>query len=181
MHLTELFDLIRRPYIDQLALAAAEPGFHVEPVLRKRDGSAAHDGVLATPYRCDLVRKDTGATEAVDGTERVRFEPLCIDIDGMTLQIAAFSWDWLTVHIAGLPDADVHAMLRDWFLRWCDEDDVNERNAEGLYGVVHDIGDPVPHEDGLQCRIDLGSASAACLPDLIEALLARGASGVALG
>jgi hypothetical protein len=180
MTVIELLERIRRPYIDTLSRAAALDRFHVEPMLRNGDGTPARDGTLATPYRCDLARRDTGATQTVDAAARIRLDDVSVDMQGATLTIAGFSWDWLTLDVAGLPEHDAAPLVRDWFLRWIDEDDDNARNADGLYGVVHFIDDPVAVDDALRFRIDLGSAPAAALSELIELLLDRGAVDVAL-
>jgi hypothetical protein len=180
MTIHELLDLIRRPYIEQFSRAKAEAVFHIEPVLRRSDGSPATEGALVTPCRCDLVRKDTGASVAVNATERVRLEDLQVDIDGVTLKISAFSWDWLTLHIAGMQHTDATVLVRDWFLQWFDEDDNNSKNAEDFYGVVHFVSDPVELDGALQFQIDLGSAPATSVCELIEQLLERGPTGLTL-
>lgn len=180
MTIRELLERIRRPYIEQFSRAAAEPGFHIEPVLRRSDGSPATEGILLTPYRCDLVRKDTGASVAVDATERIRLEDLEVVIDGVTLKISAFSWDLLTLHIAGVPHVDAEVLMRNWFLGWFDEDERNSKNAEDLYGVVHFVSDPVQVEGSLRFQIDLGSAPATSVCELIGQLLERGPTGLTL-
>ena len=85
--------------------------------------------------------------------------------------------------------AGTRAQRRPWTRRsasawttsaWIDEDDDNVRNADGLYGVVHFIDDPVLVDNALRFRIDLGSAPAAAVSDLVELLLDRGAVAVAL-
>lgn len=181
MTLVELLDLIRRPYIDQLSHAATGPGFHVEPVLRRADGTPAGDGRLDTPCRCDLVRKTLGGVQSVNATECVRVEPLRVELGGVPVSVAAFSWDWLTLRIAGLSEADASALMRNWFLRWFDKDDEKPRNAEGLRGVVHSVGDPVHVAGCLRFQIDLGSAPVGAVSELIEDLLRHGATGMALG
>ncbi|GGX77958.1 hypothetical protein GJV26_03945 [Massilia dura] len=181
MTLVALLERIRRPYIDQLSHAATGPGFHVEPVVRRPDGSPAGDGLLDTPCRCDLVRKALGGVQSVDAAECVGIEPLRVELGGVPVAVSAFSWDWLNLHIAGIPDAEVNTLMRAWFLRWFDADDAYPRNAEGLRGVVHFLGDPARAGDGLRFRIDLGSAPASAVAELIEDLLRHGATGLALG
>ena len=180
MTIHELLELIRRPYIEQFSRDKAEGVFHIEPVLRRSDGGPATEGALVTPCRCDLVRKDTGAGLAVNATERVRLDDLQVEIDGVTLKISAFSWDWLTLHVAGISHTDATALVRDWFLRWFDEDDNNLQNGEGFYGVVHFVGDPVQLEETVQFQIDLGSAPATSVCELIEQLLESGPTALTM-
>jgi hypothetical protein len=178
MTLVELLDRIRRPYIDQLSHAATGPGFHVEPVMRRADGSVAGDGLLDTPCRCDLVRKAMGGIQSVNATGCIRLEPVHLALDGVPVSISAFPWDWLTLRIAGIPDADANALMRNWFLRWFDRDDENPRNADGLYGVVHSLDDPVRVGGNLRFHIDLGSAPAGAVLQLVEDLLQHGATAL---
>jgi hypothetical protein len=181
MTLVELLDRLRRPYIDQLSHAAAGPGFHVEPVMRRPDGSPAGDGRIDTPCRCDLVRKAMGGVQSINATECLRLEPVCVEIDGVPVAIAAFSWDWLNLRVTGMSEADANVLMRNWFMRWFDKDDENPRNAEGLHGVVHFLGDPVQVSGGLRFQIDLGSAPARAVSELIGDLLQGGATGLFLG
>lgn len=181
MTLVELLERIRQPYVAALSRAASQPAHHVEPVLRGSDGRPAADGVLDTPCRYDLIHKGSGDAQTVDATERIQLDPLRVEFDGMVLNLSAFSWDWLTVTIAGIADADANALMRHWFLRWFDADDANAANAEGLYGVVHFIDDPERVDDQLQFRIDLGSAAAESVAELIEELLRQGATAITMG
>lgn len=181
MNFIELLERIRQPYIRQFSGIVAQSGCHVEPVLRDRTGSIVYEGPMRTPYRCDLVRKDTFATESVDATERLRFDTLCFDIGTTRVQLAPFSWDALTLEIDGMARDTAAEVMRNWFLRWFDADDENAADADGLYGVVHFLGDPVDVGAAVRFQVDLGSVPAGAVSRLIEELCTRVAAQVNLG
>jgi len=176
MTLIELLERIRQLYVGQFSGIVAQSGCHVEPVLRDRTGAVVYEGPLRTPYRCDLVRKDTFATVSIDATERLRFDTLSFDIGTTRVQLAPFSWDALTLEIDGMAQADAADVMRNWFLRWFDEADENAADADGLYGVVHYLSDPVDLGRAVRFQVDLGSAPAGAVSGLIEELCTRGAA-----
>ena len=181
MTITELLNHIRQPYIDQLSRTAAEADFHVEPVLRGRDGSVMCEGVLHIPYRCDLVHKETFERRSVDATEFIRFDTVSCGIGKMRLHVSGFSWDMLTLVIDGMSQAAAEQTMRNWFLRWFDENDSNAANAEGLYGVVHFMSDPEIEGTTVRFELDLGSAPSDAISTLIEELHDQGASELKFG
>jgi len=180
MTLIELLERIRQLYVRQFSGIVAQSGCHVEPVLRDRTGSVVYEGPLRTPYRCDLVRKDTFATESVDATERLRFDALSFDIGTTRVQLAPFSWDALTLEIDGMARDAAADVMRNWFLRWFDADDENTADVDGLYGVVHFLGDPVDVETAVRFQVDLGTVPAGAVSGLIEELCNHGAAGINL-
>lgn len=180
MTITDLLKKIRQPYIDQFSYTAAQADFHVEPVLRGQDGSAIYEGTLDTPYRCDLVHKETLKTESVEAIESNRFETVCCAIGAMRLTLSAFSWDMLTLVINGMSRAAAEKVMRDWFLHWFDENDSNAEDIGGLYGVVHFLSDPVSVGTAVRFEVDLGSVPADAVTALIEELADQGASGLTL-
>jgi hypothetical protein len=181
LELIELLDLIRRPYVTRLSQAATEADCHVEPAMCGSDGIPVRDGVLDVPCRYDLVRRDTGTPSRIDAAAQILLDPLRIALGGAVLSISAFSWDGLTLDVSGMSEADTKVLMRNWFLGWFDEDDANPQNGDGLYGVVHFISDPVQVEDALRFQIDLGSAPAESLSELLGHLLSQGATTLALG
>jgi len=61
-------------------------------------------------------------------------------------------------------------------MRWFDPDDLKTINSEGLYGVVHFLGEPKKTERGVVFLLDFGSAPSEALDELLEELAANGAS-----
>ncbi|UMR29769.1 hypothetical protein MJ904_22445 [Massilia sp. MB5] len=180
MKIVELLDGMRRPYLDELSSVADEHEYHIEPVLRLSDGQAARDGMFGTPCRYDFVRKDTGEVCSIETAQRMELAPIRLELDGKLLDISTFSWDWLTLDIAGLSADMARTPIQNWFMRWFDEDDTNPQNAESLYGVVHFMSDAKQIDGGVRFCIDLGSAPASAVAELIEELLSQGAEGLAL-
>lgn len=180
MTITDLLKKIRQPYIDQFSGTAAQSDFHVEPVLRDRNGFAMYEGTLGTPYRCDLVHKETLKTESIDVTESNRFKTVYCDIGAMRLTMSAFSWDMVTLVINGMSQPAAEKVMRDWFLHWFDENDSNVANIDGLYGVVHFMSDPVSVGTAVRFEVDLGSVPADAIAMLFEELADQGASALTL-
>lgn len=176
LSLSELLGRIRQPYAQQFSSTAAQPHFHVEPVLRGRDGSAIYDGTMRTPYRCDLLHKQTFESVSVDATERIQMDAVYVDIENTRVHVSGFSWDALTLDIEGMRQDAAEQLMRSWFLQWFDENDSNPANAEGLYGLVHFISDPVQVETVIRFTVDLGSAPVGAMTELIEVLCHHGAT-----
>jgi hypothetical protein len=181
MNLIALIEQIRSTYLGRFAAAAAESQLYVEPVARLADGSAALSGELNTPFRHDLFRPDGNALLAVASDKLFDFAPLSVDLAQTTLTVAPFSWDGLSLGVQGLADDVIAFDVRHWFLRWFDEGEANALNAEGLNGVVHFVGDPALLEHAVQFQIDLGSAPAEALMELLTVLANRGATTLSVG
>jgi hypothetical protein len=81
LSITELLDRIRQPYIFQFSKTASLSNFHLEPVLRDRNGSAVYEGAMHTPYRCDLVRKETFERVSVDAMDLFQLDAVFFDIE----------------------------------------------------------------------------------------------------
>lgn len=173
---SELLERIRQPYAHQFSSTAAQSNFHVEPVLRGRDGSAIYEGTMRTPYRCDLVHKETFESVSVDATELMQLDTVYFDIGNTRVHVSGFSWDALTLDIEGMHKDAAEQLMRNWFLRWFDEDDTNLPSAEGLYGVLHFVSDPIKFETVMRFTIDLGSAPVGAISELIDELCNHEAS-----
>lgn len=180
MTIIDLLKQIRQPYIDQLSFRAAQADFFIEPALRGRDGSVIYEGALATPYRCDLVHKETFQTESVDATKYIRLAEVCCSVGNMRVHLSGFSWEMLTLVIDGMHQVAAEQVMRRWFMHWFDENDSNVINADGLYGVVHFISDPSSAGSAVRFQMDLGSAPADAVAGLMEELRNQGASELKL-
>ena len=177
MTLLELLAAIRRPYAEALSGAVVEVCAHVEPAFRDQNGELATEGSLALPCRADYIpHEGDGKPKMVDSTSRLNFEAVELDYGDCIVRIGPFAWDWVRVTIGGLSEPEVAAASREWFLRWFDPQDTNEINDQGLYGVVHFLGDPKVVSDGIELTIDLGSAPPEALDDFFAQISKRGAS-----
>lgn len=179
MTFAELMDRVRAAYTQDLANAirGRQPSL-CEPVLRRSDGSPAIDHELGTPVRVDFLDSN-GASVSVDSKEKIQFDEFSFDLNRTTVAVAPFAWDWLALEIQGDVQT-VEAICKHWFLRWFDANDQREPGREGLLGVVHFMGNPVPKDDAIFMRIDLGSAAASSLDDLLYALSDASVSRVRL-
>jgi hypothetical protein len=167
-------DIIRSLYVATFAEVIREREGHVEPVFRTDDGDVAVEGELELPCRADFIDPEAnegGESLMVDSARLASFEPLAVEIGGTKLHVAPFGWDWATLSVLGLDDEDASDLLVKWFWDWFDADDTNEETAEGLYGVVHFLSDPEPVEGGLRVNLDLGSAPAEAMTDLLSRLI----------
>ena len=179
MTFAELMGAIRSSYAEVLAKAVAghAPALS-EAALRHADGTLKTNGQPPLPHRFDAFHAD-GVNRMVDAERQLRFDAFSFPINGMTVSVAPFTWDWLGLEIVGDPLV-AGAACAAWFLRWFDEEDENEPDADGLRGVVHYMGDPRAIEGGIELRIDLGSAPDEALDDLLFALADAGIGAVRL-
>lgn len=184
MTVSELLVAIRKPYVETLARQAAEGAGYVEPAYRNSDGSLAIEGVMAMPCRVDMIAREgaaAGEPVQVDAESELAFEPVGFAIEQMAVRISPFGWDWLALEVRGLSQEALVQVMGPWFLEWFDVEDENPPTEDALQGVVHFISDPEPTAEGFQLKIDLGSAPAPSLEDLLFALADAGATGAFLG
>ncbi len=185
MTVDDLFEEIRSKYITTLEQALTNPdAVHVEPAFRNKDGTVAVEGRLALPYRADCIYKsgpNAGKSGRVDSTSHLMFDHIQFDLNGASIVISSFSWDWLTIKVAGISNETCDAALKHWFLRWFDPDDQNKADSNGLFNVVHFMSDPVSTSDGYYAvNIDLGSSPVDALNDLLFVLSDARASDIIL-
>lgn len=153
-----------------------------EPKLRDPDGTVRREGALQLPRRADLAVIKGGRTliQRVESTPLIRFDPITILTEGgVTTTIDPFHWDAAQVRVEARQLRPSWSPLRHWYLEW-----FQSRYAEvapDLDGAVHSIDGPTTWVAGWEFLIDFGSAPVQCLPDLIAALGATGASRVRLG
>ena len=167
----------REAHVRTLVRVLAEAGpCYVEPALRLADGSLAVEGVPPTPYRVDLIAKQ--------GMERIMIDsipgqtPAIRQLsDGVELEIGPLVWDQTTIDAAGAgPEAS--EQVQEWFLRWFDPEDANPADAMGLQGVVHSMSDIRAGDGCITFTLDLGSAPARAVEDLVSVLVRLGATGI---
>lgn len=127
-----------------------------------------------------IPRNGEGKSIPVDSSSRISFKPVTIKYKNCDVLIHPFAWDWVQVSVMGLPESEVAAIAREWFLHWFDPEDSNAMNDQGLYGVAHYLGDPQAVDGGVRLTTDLGSAPAEALDDLLEKLSDRGAAAVSV-
>ena len=176
MTLLELLAAVRNPYAQRLSESVLSVEAHVEPAFRNQDGELALEGALNLPCRADYIpREGDGRPATVDSTSRVDFETISVAYRDCDVLIGPFVWDWVVITVSGLPEQEVAEVAKDWFFRWFDPEDTNDANGEGLYGVVHFLGEPKVVSEGIELTIDLGSAPPEALDELLERISSQGA------
>ncbi len=181
MTLIELFAAIRAIYVRDLAQAIAETDAHVEPAFRKETGELAVAGPLDLPYRADLIPRDgDGTSIMVNSRSSLGFEPFTVVYGECRLSVSPFVWDWTKVTVSGLTEEESSKVLKAWFLRWFDPEDANQADAQGLFGVVHNLEEPKASDGGVEWTVDFGSAPVEAIQDMIDRLETHGAAEVRL-
>lgn len=182
MTITELLTAIRQPYADLLAQRAYAQESYVEPAYRYSDGTLATDGTWNLPCRADVIPAAQASTDSVrvDSQTWLQFETVHFKLGESSVELQPFVWDWLSLEIKGLSDTQASTALIAWFLQWFDEEDENESDEAGLQQVVHFMSEPQTRDGGLKLSIDLGSAPAEALEDLLFALSDAGSTQLRL-
>ncbi len=179
----DLLASIREHYVSQFAVTVKQSSAHIEPAFRNSDGSLSLQGALALPCRADFIPTLgplAGQPQVVDSESRLTFEPIASMYLSCAIHFDPFTWDWVTMTVSGVEIATVSTVIREWFYRWFDPDEVHTPDASGLLGVVHFASDPVNTAGGVEVTFDLGSAPAAALEELLKTMATRGASQVRL-
>lgn len=176
--LHDLLSTVRALYVLELSEAIGKhPDCFVEPALRTAEGTLAKLGTPPTPYRADLIVKNTGETVQIDSTRRLTFRDGEFDLNRFTVHIGSFFWDCANFRVTGVTALE-EDLLTQWFERWFDTEDEREPDQTGLFGVVHSMSDVEVSPEDWMFQIDFGSAPADACIDLIVSLESAGASSL---
>jgi hypothetical protein len=171
----------RDHYVSAFVRAMAGLGpCHVEPALRLADGTLCTDGVPPTPFRVDLIVKESGERIAIKSTGEARMAAIREPSNGVDIEIGPLAWDLATVDAVGV-GPESNEQIRVWFLRWFDPEDTNVADAGGLYGVVHYMSDITVRNSGVNFTVDLGSSPVSAVEDLASVLARLGATEIRIG
>jgi hypothetical protein len=146
------------------------PEAHLEPALRRADGTLALEGPLELPYRADLMSRPEGNLLTVDTPIRVALKPFSEIANGTHIVLRPFLWDYARFAVGSSVSFDWLG-VRAWFFRWFDADDTHALNEEGFYGVVHYLSDPHPIEGSATITVDFGSAPLEAFVDCVDTLV----------
>jgi hypothetical protein len=174
--LTEVLRVARESYVSAFAEALSDHGAcHVEPALRRADGSLVLDGHPPSPVRLDLIVKSTGARINVEAAVAHGLQAWTGSVRGLNVAISPFHWEQahLSFDGAGVGAAD---RVVAWFTRWFDPDDSNRAGPDGLYGVVHYLSDIAGEDAKLRFTVDFGTVSATAVEELFQLLADSGAT-----
>ena len=189
MALGQLLDQIRDYYVNQFIgaindySAADDATIAHEPAFCNADGNVVTEGRLALPARGDLlIIRDGVVSESleIDTDGMLSFEPIAFDWpeNNLNVDLQPFQWNWIQLRMYGLQaDAD-WTPIRDWFIRWFQENDPADNE---LLGGVHFLSDPEAGDGYLQVSIDLGTAAVESFEELLDAIGQLGADRVQIG
>jgi hypothetical protein len=183
MTISELLEAIRAPYVRVLAESVRRQPAYVEPAYRQASGALATEGSLDLPCRADFIPTEGEHAEpsTVDSTSQLQFEAASFEIGGTSIELSPFVWDWVAIEVTGLTHDSVSQVLKGWFLRWFDVDDRNTETEEGLFGVAHFMCDPEVVGEAIRVTVDLGSAPAEAVEDLMFRVSDVGAKELRVG
>lgn len=189
MALGQLLDQIRDYYvsrfIDAINEHAADDETTVahESAFRNSDGDIVTEGELGLPTRGDLfIIRDGAVVDSlqIDTEGMLSFDPITFSWpeNRLSVDLGPFQWNWMQLRVFGLPPKANWEPLRDWFLRWFQDDDPA---ADQLLGGVHFMSDPSSADGCAEVSIDLGSAPVESLEELLDAVGGMDAKRVQIG
>lgn len=163
MTVTELLEKIREYYLTkfiQEITEQKEKGLEIinEPEFIDEFGELITEGVLATPYRNDLiVLKDNHPIKSIliDTGSKFDFEPISLQwSDSLLISITPFQWNYLTVDF-GIDKILDWTPLKNWFFN-----SFHPKSKDGHFKeAVHYISDPYTENKKILVDIDLGSGT----------------------
>ena len=187
MRIGELLDQVRQYYVDQLLkaqnelLADESVRLILEPELRGSDGATVQEGTLQLPVRTDIavLRKEVPELLTIDTERMLSFEPISFMWGAdLEVRLGPFQWQAMRLQVP-LPQTTCWQPLQHWFWRWFKED-AGEHNKV-LVGAVHFLSDPEVTNDAVTFVVDLGTAPVEAFEDLLDAVVALGATLCEIG
>jgi hypothetical protein len=131
-------------------------------------------------YRADMAANADGGPQIqeVNPATHLSFEPFGVELsEGLTAAVHPFVWNDIGISSnVAIPSEQVEA----WALRWHDMEDQFPKDEHGLQGVIHSVSYENSLDNGALLTIDFGSAPIQALQELIELLVACGASHVSI-
>lgn len=143
-----------------------------------------------------LYRKQTGNPESVYDYSRVDFvcsddrttnfssnefpdqEPVCLSVKGAEVNVYPVKWSWCEITAELSPG--YLTFLEAWIEKWMKLDDPEPE--KDLMEAIHYVGDPFEEMDYTMLIIDMGTAPAEALAELVELFVVKaGATRVDIG
>ena len=113
----------------------------------------------------------------VDLQEFLPWQPARIRVGSLSVLVEPFLWHVCSVVVRPAPAEDSWTALAQWFDRWFDR---NQQPGERFRNAVHWMNDPEDKNGHLCLQVDLGTAPADALIDLLDTLGAMGATSAAV-
>lgn len=185
MVLGDLLAMIRQDYLDTLRAVADEASAQGQAVALEPPATHAAPALGVVAWH-DLARNGKAVTVASEGVfafpERIRFgwgDALPGQPEPLQVVVQPFAWDAMPITVKTPPGQPLNpAPLAQWLEQWGAEPD-SAAQAEDAFGrdVVHSLKQTGP----ATLVADLGTAPLEAWQDLLEALLAAGASEAIFG
>ncbi|MCA3244459.1 MAG: hypothetical protein INF43_04030 [Alphaproteobacteria bacterium] len=185
MVLGDLLAMIRQDYLDTLRAVAYEAAAQGQTVVLEPQATPAEPALGVVAWH-DLARQGKAVTVTSEGVfafpNRIRFgwgDPLPGQPEPLQVVVQPFAWDAMPITLQ-TPRGQVLNLtpLAQWLAQWGAEPD-SAAQAEDVFGreVVHSLRQTGP----ATWVADLGTAPLEAWQDLLEALLAAGASQAIFG
>lgn len=173
------FEEVRASYIRTLELAIRaeiekNPGARVlQEVMAKAEGEG-----YKTCWDIAIEHGD-GRMEPVlvDLPTFLPWEPTRIRVGNLSVLVEPFLWHHCSIVARPVPPEHTFTALAEWFDRWFERP---QEAGERFRNAVHWMGDPEIRQGHLCVQVDLGSAFAEALIDLLATIGAMGATGAAI-
>ncbi|MES2632285.1 MAG: hypothetical protein V4669_04895 [Pseudomonadota bacterium] len=176
MTLREIFEKERERYVELLLSTKAEL-LAKSPATSSEVLISLNNEAMPYPYR--YLRVDL-LSKAQDGAVRPYYvtpapdmtvEPRGYNLGSFEMQVHPFTWNAVNIKV----DQPIQSLqvLEDWATRWLDIKDTHA--SETLAQAIHSLGRVEPQNDWWLFTVDLGSAPATALTELIDLVAAQGA------
>ena len=156
--------------------------FEQEVVRREADGSIMRNDVLNLPSRADIRIAEGGHGLDIDLAPEVAE---CIEdrviflTEDVSLIMRPFAWNALVIGVDMAGNIRQFQRLRNWYLEWFQARLLYQ--SPGLFGCVHRLQGPERRNGQWELTVDLGTAGAEAMLDLLEALISCGVTKIELG
>jgi len=175
----DYFEAVRSSYVRTLEHAIRveiekNPGAHVYQEVMAKTG----DGSYKTCWDIAIEHSD-GRMEPVlvDLSVFLPWEHARIRVGNLSVLVEPFLWHVCSIVARPAPPEHTFAALAQWFDRWFQLDKVP---GERFRNAVHWMSDPEIREGHLCLQVDLGTAPADAVLDLLRTIGAMGATSAAL-
>jgi hypothetical protein len=132
-------------------------------------------------YRLDYYEQVDGQshpTELAPDTY-VNHPPVDYSLGQLNIELNPFYWhgcDFVLDKMTNGVD-----WLKDWTIKWIDDEDKNPTDSNGLSNVIHNVTRPTENENGIKFSVDFGTADENCFLDLIQQIERQGIKNLRIG
>jgi hypothetical protein len=130
--------------------------------------NAADSGLVNRLTRVDVIWGGAAQPSIIEANVDPPAKVECIYSAVGPPVVRAFSLVWNACEILCPEPIVLSSEFDRWFVRWLDLDDAKAPDAEGLAGVIHSVTKPGRVGDKWGFSIDLGSAPADAVLELLE-------------